>query len=347
MDAADFLGALQQRQGPEVTHTPVAEATITSATGAVTTVPLGDEPEVLFPTTEAEGLPAAEPVAEEQPQERITSDTTPSGIVVEYSAAPKRFYRVNGVEVPSVTSVLGVLDKPGLPWWGMRVGIAGVLELVQREVLKPKLDADTFTAFFAESAEEIEDLLTQHKLTVNHIKEQAGDRGSSVHNAFERWAKTGEIPVSTEFPEAEQGYVYGLKCFLIDSEAEPVAAEVMVGSAEHGYAGRYDIRLRIPKDAEMVVHLTPKGHRRDVIAAGVHLSDLKTSKGVYPNTHFRQLEAYEAASIECGYEPTDGRYVLHVTADGRYEYKRSTADFEDFLAVLEVYQSNERLKAAK
>jgi hypothetical protein len=35
-------------------------------------------------------------------------------------------------EVPSVTTVLGILDKPGLPWWGMKIGVEGVLELVRR-----------------------------------------------------------------------------------------------------------------------------------------------------------------------------------------------------------------------
>lgn len=77
---------------------------------------------------------------------------TPSGIAVRYSPSPKRKYEVvmtceescqacdtpeectalQWREVPSVTTVLGVLDKPGLPFWGNKIGVEGVAELVRR-----------------------------------------------------------------------------------------------------------------------------------------------------------------------------------------------------------------------
>lgn len=61
-----------------------------------------------------------------------TTELTPSGLEVYFQSKPKRMYRVNGVEVPSVTTVLGVLDKPALPFWGNKVGVDGVLELIRR-----------------------------------------------------------------------------------------------------------------------------------------------------------------------------------------------------------------------
>jgi hypothetical protein len=41
------------------------------------------------------------------------------------------------VDVPSVTTALGILEKPALPWWGMKVGVEGVLELRRKRELWP------------------------------------------------------------------------------------------------------------------------------------------------------------------------------------------------------------------
>ena len=49
--------------------------------------------------------------------------------VVEFQAEPRRRYLVNGQPVPSVTQILGVLDKPALVWWAMRVGVEGACQL--------------------------------------------------------------------------------------------------------------------------------------------------------------------------------------------------------------------------
>lgn len=191
------------------------------------------------------------------------------------------------------------------------------------------------------------DLLVQHKLTVNHVRDKAGDRGQAVHDAFEIWARDGVFPDPSMFPPEEAGYVVGLCTFLEHTNAVAEAQEVMVGSLEHGYAGRYDVRLRIPEECQVVVHRTPvKGPQWKTLKPGVLLADLKTSKGVYPS-HSRQLEAYEQASVECGYEPTDARGILHVGPEGTYEFVRSTAEFEDFRVVLDVWNSDQRMKERK
>jgi hypothetical protein len=91
-------------------------------------------------------------------------------------------------------------------------------------------------------------ILVEEKLTVNHMRDKAGDRGVAVHDAFEELGEDGHLARPTHYPEEEQGYVSGLWSFLNDVCPEPLAAEVMVGSVEHGFAGRYDIRLRVPKE---------------------------------------------------------------------------------------------------
>jgi hypothetical protein len=188
-------------------------------------------------------------------------------------------------------------------------------------------------------------LAVSEKLTVNHQRDQAGDRGNAVHKAFELWAETGVLPVPDVYPEAERGYIEALIKFVEECKPVPVKSEVMVGSLEHGYAGRFDL-LAYQGGHEIVTHLTPKKEKRGVIEPGLGLWDLKTSTGVYPEIHFRQLEAYERASVECGYQASDFRAVIHVCADGRYEVKVSNADFHDFWSVLDVYLGNQRLKGS-
>lgn len=259
------------------------------------------------------------------------------------------------VEVPSVTTVLDVLGKT-LQHWGQRIGIAGVLELHRQEILREidlgdgqkvlVVPGEIGQGLVVAGVEQIVTSLKANGLTVSQVRDKAGDRGVSVHDGFEVWCKEGLSPDPSMFQPEERHYVEGLLAFLEAAEPTAEDAEVMVGSVKHGFAGRYDVRLRLHEPKQLVVHRTPvRGPQYAVIPAGVYLADLKTSKDIFPETHFRQLEGYEGASIECGYEPTDGRFVIHVDADGNYKVGLSTATFEDFLAVLEVYRSNERMKA--
>lgn len=303
----------------------------------------------------------------------FVDSVTPSGIEIRYHWVPKRKYEIRGPkglvvtdfrdstrwnEVPSVTTVLDVLNKPGLPWWGMKVGVRGVWELCRQDVLGSRSDWQTpyenrqvdpdwdykGDAWIEIDEARVIDLLTRYKLTVNHQRDKAGDRGVVVHDAFETWCKTGIIPDPAMFAEEERGYVLGLRKFLTDIEPDSVAAEVMVGSLAHGYAGRYDARIYVPRKCEVVYKHTPKrGAHRAVLAPGTLLVDLKTSSGVYPS-HELQLAAYELGSVECGYGPSDGRGIIHVMPDGNYEFFRARAEPQDFLDVLAAYRAIEKFK---
>lgn len=271
------------------------------------------------------------------PVARVTT-TTPSGVKLFYQDEPKRLYTVNGKWVPSVTTILGVLDKPALPWWGMKIGVEGVLKLLSDGVLRfEDLDdlPDTETAVEA---------LTASKLTVNHVKDKAGSRGTSVHRALEDWADFGKWPDPFAYPAEEQGYVRGVMAFLEDAAPEVIASELMVGSVVHEFAGRYDL-LAILGEREVVTRLYPKRKpKRETIDGGVYLLDLKTSKNVY-TTHHLQLAAYEGATRECGYTPSDFRGVVRVSPTGGYELVRSDRGYFDaFLAVNECWRAMESLK---
>jgi hypothetical protein len=301
-------------------------------------------------------------VIEEEVRPLLFSSLTPSGIEVAYLPSPRRHYKLRDIniadslrtplsewlEIPSVTTILDCLEKPGLSWYGMTVGVAGVLELFDRKVISSWAGSQLVDAAGGMvGPEDVVRFLTQEKLTVNHLLTKAGDRGTSVHDALEDWCKTGTHPHPEIYPESERPYVEGLCKFLIDfGVAFDIQAEVMVGSLQHLYAGRYDFRCRWG-GGPMVTRTYPKRKNKiEELPAGELLIDLKTSSGVY-QSHQLQLAAYELASVEDGYSPTDYQYVLHVTKTGEYELVQSKATGDDFLAVLACYRALEDLKGRK
>jgi hypothetical protein len=230
----------------------------------------------------------------------------------------------------------------------MGVGVEGVLLLTQLGHLFQAGQDLRLTDWDNRRAdvESVVELLKQHKLTVNDVKGKAGDRGVAVHDALETWAKTGDKPDPSIFPDEQRGYVVGLLAFLQDVEsAEPEACEVMVGSVKHGFAGRYDVRFKTTKEHPVVVHRTPvKGPQYALLKPGCTSATSRRRRASYQKSHGRQLEAYEGASVECGYDPTDGRGIIHVSADGTYEFVRSVATYDHFLNALQVYRDDQDIK---
>jgi hypothetical protein len=319
-----------------------------------------------------------------------TLTQTPSGIEIAYFTEPRRAYALrapapfgqSGVpdftpwrEVPSVTTALDVLHKPALTWWGQKIGLQGVMQLAEVGIIKLTPDSKLAVPHIEKNDdgkwvvpdgavweyatdENLTGWLTKQKLTVNHIRDVAASRGTSVHDAFEAWAVTGKMPDPNEtfedgrpmYAPEEMPYVEGFRKFVVDmgDAWETTGSEVAVGSIEHGFAGRYDLRGKVLRDVKLIQRactiagepLKRASDRKVVVVPGgtSGLVDLKTSKSVY-GSHLMQLEAYEGAGVECGLDPTDWRAVLHVTKDGLYEFKRAQAKYEDFLAILHTYNT--------
>lgn len=292
---------------------------------------------------------------------------TPSGIAVRFETKPYRRYFVMedatpdrmlddkawGKKVESVTAILKVLDKPALPWWGMEIGIQGVLESVARGSLKVSQAGTEYayeidnTAADKKSAEyiakelggdpaklldmkRIAHLLTAEKLTVNHVRDAGGKRGTNAHNAFETWCETGILPDVSAYVPEQQGYVEAIRSFVTEADLSTGKTEIMVGSPTHRYAGRYDwhgMYEGIPS-----------------------LLDVKTSKFVGVS-HMLQQAGYEGARRECGYRPTERQGIVHAKPDGTWEVVWDTdlavdgkpVTFEDFLAVLATHRICKRL----
>jgi hypothetical protein len=245
--------------------------------------------------------------------------TTPTGIVIEFTEYP-RGYTINGEPAVSVTQILRILDKPALAWWNMKVGIEGFCELSKRY----GWTEDGYPEF---TSDDIIGWLKREKLTPYYVSRKAADRGKYVHQALEQLSETGQVPDHRTFPPEGRGYVEGLGKWWAEHGQEFQASEVLVASAEHGFAGTFDLLC------------TLKDGRRA-------RCDLKTSKGIYPEM-FLQLEAYELAAVESGYRLSDVRMVVRTAADGSWEAQESYATQDQFLAILGAYRAMEELNPKK
>jgi len=95
-----------------------------------------------------------------------------------------RYYKCpkTGNKLPSVTTISGVLDKPALLYWAVNCACNYILE---------NLSTDPFCPY---KAEEIYPIVESARKNFRKVSATALDIGSAVHEAIERYLKTGKEP---------------------------------------------------------------------------------------------------------------------------------------------------------
>ena len=224
-------------------------------------------------------------------------------------------YQVEGFDdpFPSVTNIIKATVPKELAWWGMQVGVQGTIDLLK---MGYRIHPAPNTADFLIAK------LTEHKLTVNDTLKKAGARGTEVHDILETYGKTGNLPETISASAA--GYAKALVLWLMENQPEFYEQEIKTASPTYRYAGTFDGKA--------------------ILGAGKYkgsymLLDIKTSKRVYKDQHYPQLEAYEQAEIELGENPTDLRMVVRLADTGKYQMSVSTDTFNDFKVLLDHYNS--------
>lgn len=231
--------------------------------------------------------------------------------------------------------------------WGFKIGYEGsfdILELVGGRVPQDK--------------EQLRSELQRAGLTPWSQRDKAADRGTWVHDVLEALAQENKIPRLADFTTETVGHVQSMLGWYVQYRPSFVATEVQVASKTYGFAGRYDMRCLI--DARKLVHLflgheTPMAERIRALAAAPELVDrralclidLKTSKGIYPTTHFPQLALYELASVEIGFPVTDCQLVLNTRPDGKTAAMgASWVEPRDILCFIDAYRAIRRIERA-
>lgn len=266
------------------------------------------------------------------------------GIEVAYFEKPYRHYTVNGTEAVSVTTALGVINKP-LDAWVERMTMRGVWKLLNDPDYElPDNDRPIWCPWkqrkyvpnFARACKitncpngspalcRFHVDLKDRGLTARADTQRAADRGVDVHHVWQMWCERQEIPDLSKYPRDRRGHLRAMADAIIKLQPHAIETEMIVGSVVHGFAGRLDT----------VVYVKTR--------KGLSMLDVKTGKAVYSNTYFPQLAGYEIARLECGLEPTVRQGILRLGSNGKHEVRWSNATADDFLAVLAAYKSQKK-----
>jgi hypothetical protein len=265
---------------------------------------------------------------------------TPSGFSIcfedglpdpETGKSKKRSYLVNDEKLPSVTTIIGMLDKPGLIWWSEKLATEGCIALAQDGGLPTDVDGALGQ-------------LTRRKLRHFQVSEQKAARGNLSHQDFVHLAAGRELPPLDAYSEDQRGFVQGVAAFLADYRPTIVQSELMVASLRHRYAGRLDLHATLGITTQPNGMPAPRGLGQIDLKTHDKLPRTKPSKAnpegriktPYPEALI-QVGLYEVASRECGYDPTAWQGIVRVDAQGNYDFTVSWLGPETALALLPAY----------
>jgi len=222
-------------------------------------------------------------------------------------------YKLDGEWVPGVTTILGVLNKPGLTKWA----------------------ASSVAEYVADNRDAVEHLysagrapmVAMLKETPWQKRDDAGARGTTFHDFAERIMRGEEVDV----PDEQVGLVESALAFMEDYKIDPVLIEACVGSREHRYAGKLDL----------IANST----------IGQAIFDWKSSRRIYASTAF-QNAAYAFAEFhsdgnggeERPLPEVEASYGVHVRSDGYDLYPLAFGRdvYDEFLCIRRAFDINKR-----
>ncbi len=255
--------------------------------------------------------------------------TTPSGwqIVFEdglpdkVGKSKRRTYTVDGERYPSVTTALGVIEKPGLLYAAEKLTVSACIELARDGELPLYVDAALSR-------------MRARELTFRAIWNQKAERGTTTHEDLLLLATGEPLRELALYPPEVRGFLKGVAAWFADVRPEVVDSELFVASKAHGFAGRLDLRCVIDGRVTLV----------DLKTGPIQRNKDGTVKPPYTEA-IAQVGAYELAARECGYGSTDVQAILRVDEDGERDFYVTVAEPRVFLAALELYRALRGLRA--
>jgi hypothetical protein len=242
-----------------------------------------------------------------------------------------RFYETpDGGRYPSVTAILGAINKPALVNWAAKTEremvIRAAADLWEDVPTAPKM---TRMAYIAT----LDGRIGKEKAHTKALT-AAADIGSQAH-AMAEWTLRRELKQEAgPEPKLSDKALWAFMAWedwRKQANLVPLAIEQMVWSNAHGYAGTLDLY------AELDI---PGGKR------GRCLIDFKTGKAIYKEASL-QISAYAEALIEMGHaeRPVHGMVVRlpKVESDPNFETKfvpqeEITSHLKTFVHVLELWR---------
>jgi len=222
----------------------------------------------------------------------------------------ERFYRTAaGEEVPSVSTILRVIDKSGpLVSWAVRVTCDYVGE---------RLHEIHDQSIGGVDMHDIEAVLEKAEKEATRVKEAAGDMGTLVHLAVQDWAISmmggQEFFAHFSSPEMQRAWEAFTK-FEEQYSMSPTSTELKVVHEKHKYGGQVDL----------IANILPPGQDKPL----KYLIDIKSSNFFLEIPYGPQVAAYADMFPPKAF---DGIAVLHL------DKKTGTPNFHDLTPKREEY----------
>ncbi len=224
-------------------------------------------------------------------------------------------YKINGVRIPSVTGIIGIVDKPFLIGWAARMAAENF-----RSRIIPGVPV---------TAEELDELYEESRAAHRAKKTEAGDIGTKVHNWCEMYIKGSrpEMPTDERVLAAVQKFLNWVE----ENDVKFLSSEQIVYSRLHNYVGTVDFFC--------------------VIKGKLYIGDIKTANAIYMNSNFSQIASYLAArQEEYPQEKYSGGILLRLGKDNsELEVKQlSIAELQlfhkNFINCLYLYQTEMEIR---
>lgn len=217
------------------------------------------------------------------------------------SSKAGRLYKLpDGRQVPSVTTVLEIINKPALVHWAAsqerKLCLDAAVETFA-QVENSSFVPDGEGTLHYELAPKFRDLMAERLGNFKAHQQatrKAADIGTELHAAIERWIlerlgrSVGPVP---QLSEPALLAFMGFEDWAKSVSFQPLAAEIMVFDPYQGYAGTLDWIARI--DGTLTV------------------GDWKTGKAVYTEAYLQNAAYVSALRKQCrlGDEPVQGAIV--------------------------------------
>jgi PD-(D/E)XK nuclease superfamily len=241
----------------------------------------------------------------------------------------------------SVTTILGVIDKP-LTWWAYKLGILAT----RNAILDP--DTNMTPLLMGPDDELYEAIKARKEITPATTRDTAGERGTTIHDVVESFFLHNKLPDPAHVDEQLHPYIKAFVAWTQEFLGEALDTRVVlcerpVYSLEYGYAGTCD--LVIFKDGIYYV------------------VDFKTSKALYADTLLQPIaylhaieemseRARRTGKSDIAYLPAGAAcqpmvVALHddETFEPGYAYEHEL-EFADFMTVYDMFFLKQRLESA-
>ena len=235
------------------------------------------------------------------------------------------YYFIDGIDkpLPRVTSILKVLNKPGLGYWKAKTA-------AQAALANPTLS------------------VTEAVSSIYQKRDKAGATGSDVHKIIEKISKGEKVDEQTvsKIPQ-----IQAYRKFRETVPHKVLESEMVVYSEKFGYAGTLDALIQtystaIVQGKERAAQAKKAGYKviKEIGSLNlmrkygkVWLIDFKTNNHVYAE-HFLQISAYKNALQEMRQSiKIDGLAIIHLKKDGNFAFIEAKDDFDVFLAALKIF----------